>query len=343
MSASPSLLRRLLPFIAVGVAAAVAGCASTPSPGPSRAPATYLEKLAWILWLEDQRLLRDPALPAPAPPAPGRDGEGGGAGPGTGFPPAAVPDLLRLARDPGGAVRYRAVRAIGRVGLPAGGPALADALADPEPDVRAVAAFGLGLLGDPAAVEPLIAALGDPSPIVQARAADALARLPAPEAAGAVEAMVAAHVTVAYDVDPDEMGYPLSPRVEAFRSGVRALAALGGFDALAATVLTEAGDPLLWWWPVADALARVEDPRAAGPLRTLAGVGGADGVALAARGLGALGDASAVPVLVELLDRNRRDPGSSWPPCGRWGPSATPGRRRRCSTCCGPPTSTRAC
>ncbi len=307
MSASPSLLRRLFPFIAAGVAAAVAGCASTPPQGPSRARATHVEKLAWILWLEDQRLLRDPALPPSAPPAPGRDGSGG-PGPGTAFSPAAAPDLLLLARDPGGAVRYRAVRAIGRVGLPEGGPALAAALADPEPDVRAAAAFGLGLLGDPAAVELLIAALEDPSPTVQARAADAVARLPAPEAAGAVEAMVAAHVTVAYDVDPDEMGHPLGPRVEAFRSGVRALAALGDFDALAATVLTESGDPVLWWWPVADALARVGDPRAAGPLRTLVGVGGADGVATAARGLGALGDASAVPALVELLDRDRRDP-----------------------------------
>ena len=307
MSASSPL--RVSRLIAAACAAAVAaGCASTPSTGPAPAPATYAEKLAWILRLEDQRLLRDPALPPPAPPAPGGDGEGGGPGPGIGFAPAAVPDLLRLAGDPGGAVRYRAVRAIGRVGLPEGGPALAAALADPEPDVRAVAAFGLGLLGDPAAVEPLIAALADPSPIVQARAADALARLRAPEAAGAVEAMVAAHVTVAYDVDPDEMGHPLDPRVEAFRSGVRALAALGDFDALAAAVLTEARDPLLWWWPVADALARVGDPRAAGPLRTLAGVGGAAGVAAAARGLGALGDASAVPVLVELLDRDRRDP-----------------------------------
>lgn len=308
MSASLSLPRRVSTLAAATcIAAVVAGCASTPAPGPASAPPTHVEKLAWILRLEDQRLLRDPALPPSAPPVSVPAVEGGPRS-GTGFSPAAVPDLLRLAGDPVGAVRHRAVRAIGRVGLPEGGPALAAALADPEPDVRAVAAFGLGLLGDPAGVEPLIAALDDPSPIVQARAADALARLPAPEAAEAVEAMVAAHVTVAYDVDPDELGYPLSPRVEAFRAGVRALAALGGFDALAATVLTESGDPLLWWWPVADALARVGDPRAAGPLRTLAGVGGAVGVAIAARGLGTLGDASAVPVLVELLDRDRRDP-----------------------------------
>ncbi len=308
MSASLPALRRIPTLVvAACIAHVFGGCASTPDPLQAPAPATHDQKLAWILWLEDQRLLRDPSLPPPVPSAPGGGGAGGEREPGAGAP-AAVPDLLRLARDLDGAVRYRAVRAIGRVGLPAGGAALAAALADPEPDVRAVAAFGLGLLGDPAAVEPLIAALDDPAPIVQARAADALGRLPAPEAAGAVEAMVAAHVTVAYDVDPDELGYPLAPRVEAFRSGVGALAALGDFDALAATVLTESGDPLLWWWPVADALARVGDPRAAGALRTLVGVGGVVGVALAARGLGDLGDASAAPLLVDLLDLDRRDP-----------------------------------
>ncbi len=308
MSAFLSLPRRLSrPVAAACILAAAAGCASAPSTVEAPAAATRDQKLAWILWLEDQRLLRDPALPPAAAPAAGAGGAAG-PGPGTGYSPAAVPDLLRLARDPGGQVRYRAVQAIGRVGLAEGGAALAAALSDPEPDVRAVAAFGLGLLGVPSAVDLLIAALEDPSPLVQALAAQALGRLPAPEAAGAVQAMAAAHVTVAYDVDPDELGYPLSPRVEAFRSGVGALAALGDFDALAAVVLAESGDPLLWWWPVADALARVGDPRAAGPLRTLAGVGGTVGVAMAAGGLGALGDPSAVPVLVELLDRDRRDP-----------------------------------
>ena len=302
----PRRVSRLI--VAVCIAPCIAACASAPSTAPAPAPATHLEKLAWILWLEDQRLLRDPSLPLPVAPAAGNAAAGSGAAPPVGLPPGPIPDLLQLAGDPGAAIRYRAVQAVGRVGLPSGGPALVPALSDPEPDVRAVAAFGLGLLGDPSAVEPLIAALEDPSPLVQARAADALGRLPAPEAAGAIEAMAASHVTVAYDVDPDELGYPLDPRVEAFRSGVRALAALGDFDALAATVLTESGDPLSWWWPVADALARVGDPRAAGPLRTLAGVGGTVGVEMAARGLGALGDAAAVPVLVELLDRDRRDP-----------------------------------
>ena len=291
-------------IVAACIAPAVAGCASTPSPEAAPAAVSDAEKLAWILRLEDQRRLRDPSLPAADLPDAGGDGEGAGPG----LPPPPAPDLVRLAADAGAAIRYRAALALGRVGLPEAGPALVAALSDPEPDVRAIAAFGLGLVGDPAAAEPLVAALEDPSPLVQARAADALGRLPAPAAAEAIGAMVAAHVTVAWDVDPDEMGYPLGPRAEAFRSGVRALAALGDFDALAATVLTESGDPLLWWWPVADALARVGDSRAAGPLGTLAGVGGIVGVALAARGLGELGGASAVEPLVDLLDPDRRDP-----------------------------------
>ena len=326
MSAFPTLPRRLARLAAACVVFAVAGCASTPSTVEAPAPVTRDEKLAWVLWLEDQRLLRDPASPAPGLRAPGA-----GEGPDAGFAPASAPDLLRLARDPAAPVRYRAVQAIGRVGLAEGGPALAGALSDPEPDIRGVAAFGLGLMGDRSAIEPLIAALDDPSPLVQARASLALGRLEAPEAAGAIQAMAAANVTVAYDVEPDELGYPLSPRVEAFRSGVAALAALGDYDALAATVLAESGDPLLWWWPVADALARVGDSRAAAPLRTLAGVGGAVGVAMAARGLGALGDASAVPALVELLDRDRRGPRvvlSAVRALGAIGdPSAAPGLR----------------
>ena len=173
--------------------------------------------------------------------------------------------------------------------------------------VREIAAFGLGLIGNMAAAEPLAEALRDVSPIVQGRAAQALGRLGATGAIEAIQAMVAMHVAEAYEVDPEELGYPLTPRIEAFRSGLYALAALGSYDALAATILTEEGNPILWWWPVAHALRQVDDPRAVGPLRTLASIQGSIGVAIAARGLGALGDTSALPVLVELLDLRRRD------------------------------------
>jgi hypothetical protein len=41
------------------------GCASTPK-APPTPPVSYEQKLAWVIRLEDQRVLRDPA---PAPPA----------------------------------------------------------------------------------------------------------------------------------------------------------------------------------------------------------------------------------------------------------------------------------
>ena len=291
-------------------------CASAPPPpAPTPVVVSYEQKLAWILRLEDQRLLRDPALPEPEEPptVEGVDPEalpvtGGGAAPGAvSLLQSATPDLLRLIEDPSAAIRRRSALAIGRVRVADGVPALVSALSDPRTEVREIAAFGLGLIGDPAAGGALVEALRDVSPVVQGRAARALGMLGATGTVDAIQAMVSSHVTEAYDVDPEELGYPLTPRVEAFRSGLYALAALGSYDALAATILTEEGDPVLWWWPVAHALRQVDDSRAGGPLRTLAGVQGSIGVAIAARGLGALGDSSALPVLVELLDPRRRD------------------------------------
>ena len=305
--------RRVLLVLLLGLT--LARCASTPPPVLTPVAVSHEQKLAWILRLEDQRLLRDPALPEPeeAVPVDGADPEASPAPGGVGAPGAvslpklATADLLRLVEDSSAAIRRRSALAIGRVRLADGVPALVIALSDQHLNVREIAAFGLGLIGDPAAAEPLVEALRDVSPVVQGRAAQALGLLGATGTVDAIAAMVAMHVTEAYDVDPEELGYPLTPRVEAFRSGLFALAALGSYDALAATILTDEGDPVLWWWPVADALGQVDDPRAVGPLRTLAGVQGSIGVAIAARGLGALGDSSALPVLVELLDTRRRD------------------------------------
>ena len=284
-------------------------CASAPSPpAPTQVVVPYEQKMAWILRLEDQRLLRDPALPAPQEAAPVEGGDpdappvpGAAVSPTVvRLPRSATPDLLRLIKDPSAAIRRRSALAIGRVRVADGVQALVGALSDPQMEVREIAAFGLGLIGDTAAAEPLEEALLDVSPVVQGRAAQALGMLGATGTVDAIRAMVARHVTEAYDVDPEELGYPLTPRVEAFRSGLYALAGLGAYDALVATILTEEGDPVLWWWPVAHALSQVDDPRAVGPLKTLAGIQGSIGVAIAARGLGALGDSSVLPALVEV-------------------------------------------
>ena len=281
-------------------------CASAPTLPPP-VVVTDIQKLSWILRLEDQRILRDQAIPSPMA-ASLDDGDGQLAAVER---PVAMrsptPDLLRLVEDPSAAVRRRAALAIGRVGLEAGVPALVRALSDPQMEVRAIAAFGLGLVADPSVIDPLVTALTDPSPVVQGQAARALGRLGATEAIETIQVMVASHVTAAYDVTPDELGYPLAPRVEAFRAGLYALSDLGAYDALEATVLTDEGDPLLWWWPVAHALASAGDARAVGPLRTLAGIQGTIGVTIAANGLGRFGDPAVVPTLLGLLDLTRRD------------------------------------
>src|SRR5580765_864330 len=132
-----------------------AACASKP-PGapPEVAPAapSFEQKMSWILRLEDQRQLRDPAN---APPPAG--------------------DLIALLKDPEGRIRRRAALAIGRVHLPAGIVPLADLLtSETDEEVRQMAAFGLGLIGRQEATGVLRNALADPSPIVRGRAAEAL-------------------------------------------------------------------------------------------------------------------------------------------------------------------------
>lgn len=273
----------------------VAGCASSPPVAAPRSPEPA-DLMSWILRLEDERRLADPA------PAPGAA---------VSPPPATAPvppraDLLALLEAPEAHLRRRAALAVGRVGLTAGVDALAGLLADPEPEVRQMAAFGLGLIGDPGAVDVLVDALDDPAPPVQGRAAQALARLGADSAAPAIGAMVRRHVTSAYDLDPDDMTYPQGASVEAFRLGVYALGELQAFEPLAEAVLGEDSRPILWWWPVAYALGSTGDERALPALATLAGVQGSVGVALAAEGLGRLADPGGTEALTDLLSLERR-------------------------------------
>ena len=277
------------------------GCASIPPVVPSLPP-TFDEKMGWILRLEDQRVLSDAPSPMPA------EADSSSAA----TPPTAVslrpePDLLALLVDPEPQLRRRAALAIGRVGREEGTAPLVASLADPEPEVRQMAAFALGLIGDPSATNALIQGLQDPSPAVQGRVAEALGRIGAAEAVAPVGELVRRHVTSAFGVDPEDVSYPQAPEVEAFRLGLYALADLDAFEPLAGAVLQDNGQPVLWWWPVAYALQRLEDPRALTALTTLAGVQGSIGVSFAAQGLGALGDPAAIEPLVELLDLERRD------------------------------------
>ena len=299
------------PALLVAGSLAVGACAGGPSPALPVAPTTD-QKLAVILRLEDRRVVSDaPAAPRdPADPA-GPGAPAGSAPPvaGTPAPTRRPPVLIAYLDDPSARIRRRAALALGRVGLAAAVEPLARRLgaAEPEAEVRLMAAFALGLIGDAAAAAPLRLALEDPSPKVRGRAAEALGRLGDETAAGAIAALVESYRSAAFDVDPEDVSYPQPDEVEAFRLGVYALVHLRAYEPLAEAILFEDGQPILWWWPVAYALQRIEDPRAFDALTTLATIQGSIGVAFAARGLGALGDPRAVETLAALLDRDRRD------------------------------------
>ncbi len=211
-------------------------------------------------------------------------------------------EIAPLLADPDRGVRRRAALAAGRIGDPAAVPALATLLGDPEVEVRHIAAFALGLVGDRRAVDPLVAALKDAAPVVRGRAAEALGQIGDARAAPAVAQMVMAAlperaplVTVRGD-DPSSATDPwMEPRL-----GLVALARLKDVAA-AQPVLLNGGAPRFDWWAATWTAMRLESP-ALRPVLAAA-VRSRDPVsrAFAARGLGALKDASAVGLLLPLL------------------------------------------
>ncbi|PYR15094.1 MAG: hypothetical protein DMG00_01375, partial [Acidobacteria bacterium] len=96
----------------LSIALGASACASAPpAAAPPRAPAlTFEQKMASILRLEDQRVLRDPAPqvpPATTAPARGRNA------PVVVVPPPPPPDLTAMLRDEEARIRRRAALAIG--------------------------------------------------------------------------------------------------------------------------------------------------------------------------------------------------------------------------------------
>ena len=288
----------------------VAGCAppapiTTPAPAPG-APAqvprlTWEQKLAWIVRLEDQRILRDPnplppviiraatrtqpALVAPAPPS----------------------DLLVLLNDPEARVRRRAALALGRVGLPDAVEPLVKLLGDEEPEVRQVAAFALGLIGSPAPRPTLLQALTGSDVVLQGRAAEALGLLGDKADAAAIGEMVRRHVAAGAlaGVEPDDLTSPLAPPVEAVRLGLFALARLAAYEPIAAAVIGTDGEPVSRWWPVAFALQRAGDARATPALLSLLSTPGRYTASFAVRGLAAAKATAAAPALRALVEMPR--------------------------------------
>jgi cyclophilin family peptidyl-prolyl cis-trans isomerase/HEAT repeat protein len=285
-------------LLAVNVA-----CATAPPPAPVVVP--FETKMSWILRLEDQRILRDAAMPIVPPPATqGRRN--------VMPPPPLPPDLVRLLEDAEARVRRRAALAVGRVGLPDGVPPLVRVMqTDADPEVRQMAAFALGLIGDQSAVEPLRAALADPLPLVAGRAAEALGLLNDVASAPAIGKMVAANAAAAAAVPPDDARAEVGGGADAFKLGVYALARLKNYDALSASVLGSDGQPRVQWWPVAYALQRIEDKRALPALLTLARAENAYTKTFAVKGLGSLRDPAAVPLLLPLIDASSATSGAA--------------------------------
>jgi cyclophilin family peptidyl-prolyl cis-trans isomerase/HEAT repeat protein len=288
----------------------VTGCASAApaartAAAPEVAPVTWEQKLAWMMRLEDQRIVRDPNPPPPSvlraatPRQPALMG------------PAAPSDLIRLLDDQEARVRRRAALALGRVGLAEAVPALSRLLAsDKELEVRQMAAFALGLIGDASARTALLTALKDPEPIVQGRAAEALGQIADRSDAPAVGAMVRVHLDAGAlsAIEPDDLGYPLAPPVEAARLGIYALVRLGSYDALAATVLDAGGQPRSRWWPVAYALQRIADSRAVPALTALASTPGHYTAAFAIKGLGTVKSTASAPLLRRIVEQRQMAP-----------------------------------
>ena len=283
-------------------------CASAPPAAPVRpAGPSFEQKMAWILRLEDHRVLRDPAPADPPPPPIVVAGRGQKPLP-VAAAPAPPPDLTRLLSDEEARIRRRAALAIGRVALADGVTPLVAVLADSDPEVRQMAAFALGLLGDKRARDPLVGALADPSPLVQGSAAEALGLIgdaAAADALGRFAAQVVQSGLLAQPPDEGDDARRDTPTA-AWRLALYALVRLKAYPQLAAAVLDASGQPRVRWWPVAFALQRLEDKRALPALLTLAKDAHPYTRAFAVKGLAALKDRSAMPVLMPLLSSGER-------------------------------------
>jgi cyclophilin family peptidyl-prolyl cis-trans isomerase/HEAT repeat protein len=258
-------------FVLAGGARPVWAAKKAAPPPPPR-----IEKLARILELEDSR---------------------SGAG-----------ELERFLRDADRGVRRRAALAAGRVADPSLVPALVDLLNDQEVEVRRVAAFALGLAGDRAAVDRLTAALADSDSGVRGRAAEALGRIGDVRAAAAIARLVVDTLPKTISrmtVRGDDPGSAADSWAEQ-RLALFALARLKDLPA-ARHALLDGARPRFDWWAATWVAMRLESPEVRPVLVAAASSDDPRSRALAARGLGALKDASAVELLLTLA----RDPDES--------------------------------
>ena len=240
-------------------------CVPPPPPKLPDAPQVPLQqKMAWILRLEDQRLLRfDLPAPPPPPPPPVK-----GKKPAPAAPPPPPPSLAR----PGGARVVTATRACaaarrspsGASGSKAGVPLLVAALPDTDPTCAAMAAFALGLIGDAIGRAGAHAAPDRHRlPRVRGRAAEALGLIGATGGRGGdrADGRGVRDERAVGALQPDDEAEPAAPEAEAFKLGLFALVRLKALRPDGRGGARRRRQPVTTWWPVAYALQRVEDPR----------------------------------------------------------------------------------
>ncbi len=260
-------MRRSLAFVVATVlVAAPAGPAPKAAP-----PVPRIEKLARLLELEDART-------------------------------AGGDELGQRLRDPDRGVRRRAALAAGRIALPELVSPLVELMNDQELEVRRMAAFALGLAGSRLAVERLLASLRDADSQVRGRAAEALGKIGDPRAAGPIARLVVDSLPKTIDrmtVRGDAPGDAVSQWSEQ-RLALQALARLKDIPA-ARLALLDAGRPRFDWWAATWVAMRLESPELRPVLVAAAASDESLSRALAARGLGALKDASAVELLLPLV------------------------------------------
>jgi cyclophilin family peptidyl-prolyl cis-trans isomerase/HEAT repeat protein len=247
------------------VAAAPAGPAAKSPPTPR------IEKLARLLELEDARS-------------------------------AGGDELVRRLRDSDRGVRRRAALAAGRIAAPELVPPLVELMNDQEVEVRRMAAFALGLAGSRLAVERLLASLQDADAQVRGRAAEALGRIGDARAALPIARLVIDslpktidRMTVRGDDPKDAAAQWGEQRLALF-----ALARLKDVQA-ARLALLDGARPRFDWWAATWVAMRLESPELRPVLLAAAASDEPLQRALAARGLGALADATAVDVLLPLV------------------------------------------
>jgi cyclophilin family peptidyl-prolyl cis-trans isomerase/HEAT repeat protein len=210
-------------------------------------------------------------------------------------------ELDRLLRDRDRGIRRRAALAAGRIGDPVVVPTLIDLMNDAEPEVRQMAAFALGLIGDKGAVDRLVSSLGDSEAVVRARSAEALGRIGDQRAGPELARFVLGAIpkgAPTLTVRGDDPGSATDPWIE-LRLALFALGRLKEPKA-AAEALLLSGKPRFDWWAATWVAMRVESPALRPVLVAAAASNDPLSRTLAARGLGALKDPSAVEILDTL-------------------------------------------